>query len=200
MINHFYHIYADGQWQDPVDEHINALKEYELIDSINSFNIGMVGSETNRELVKHKLQEYDVDFSVVAEENSGWEQVTMNKLYEFSQTNEGLIFYAHTKGSHDPSQINLAWRKSMCYFNVVKWKDIPNYFQDYDVDTIGCHWCKNSFWGGTYWWAQASYVSSLGYPLNDDRWQAELWIGQGSPKVIDLNPGWPAFERFITIW
>lgn len=200
MINHFYHIYADGSWQEPVEEHINALKKHGLADELNGFFIGLVGSEENRNSVIEKMKEYEIDFSVVSEAESGWEQVTMNKLYEFAQGNDGLIFYAHTKGAHDPSPINIAWRKSMCYFNVVMWKNTKAYFSIMDVDTIGCHWCNNAFWGGTYWWARAEYIRNLGYPKTEDRWKAEEWIGSGQPKIVDLNPGWPSFQGFVTSW
>jgi hypothetical protein len=199
-INHFYHIYAEGNWQEPVDEHINAVIDYGLRDSLNGFYVGIVGSQQNRNSVIEKLNQYDIDFSVVVEEDSGWEQVTMTKLHEFSKNNNGFIFYAHTKSAHDPSPINIAWRKSMCYFNVVKWEDAINHLREMNIDTVGCHWCKDSFWGGTYWWATTSYLSSLEPPLNDNRWNAEEWIGSGRPRIVDMNPGWPSFKGFVTQW
>lgn len=65
---------------------------------------------------------------------------------------------------------------------------------------------------GNFWWATASYLRRLpGYPFDvphyegccyprsvprargetTGRWLAELWIGLGSPQIIDLYPGMP---------
>jgi hypothetical protein len=200
VIYHFYHIYADGFWEDPVNSHIDALKVSDLYNFFDNFYIGIVGSQENRNMVIEKLKELDVDFSIVAEADAGWEQVTMNKIPNLIKDKNGWVFYAHTKGSHDPSKINIAWRKSMTYHNIIQWQEkVRPHFND-DIDTIGCHWCDNAFWGGTYWWAKMSYLNSLDMPLIDNRWCAEEWIGSKNPKIIDLNPGWPAFERFVTLW
>ena len=198
-INHFYHIYADGYWKQCMHEHLLAMKTYGLFDTIAGFHIGIVGQEGNRNQVKEYLAENDVPFSVVDEQLEGWEQVTMNKLYDFAQDNDGLIFYAHTKGAYNNTPINNAWRSSMCYYNVVKWKDAIEHFNG-EIDTVGCHWCHNAFWGGTYWWVTTDYIKTLNYPLADSRWRAEEWIGSGTPRIFDMNPGWPDFERFIMSW
>ena len=200
-IYHFYHIYANGEWETPVGEHIDALKSSGLDQFLNKFYVGLVGNENNRDQVLQKLKTYGIDFTVMAEENAGWEQVTMNKIHDFIKNKNGWVFYAHTKGSHDPSPINIAWRKSMTYYNIIKWQEkVEPHLDNIDIDTIGCHWCNNQFWGGTYWWARIDYLKSLSLPLMNDRWDAERWIGSGNPRILDLNPGWPAFERFTTLW
>jgi hypothetical protein len=199
-INHFYHIYSDGRWQEPVDEHILAMKSSGLLEKLSGFHVGLVGKKENRELVKQHLLENKISFNVIDEQEEAWEQMTMNKLHDFVQFNDGLILYAHTKGAFNYTPINISWRKSMCYYNVVKWEDATKNFDDAEVDTVGCHWCHNAFWGGTYWWARAEYLRKLSLPLTDNRWRAEEWIGSGSPKIVDMNPGWPDFKRFITSW
>lgn len=199
QINHFYHIYCDNHWLEAVEEHVKALKEHDLINNISKIYIGLVGTEENRSILKDYLNNNSINYIVVDEQEDAWEQMTMNKLYEFSLLNDGLIFYAHTKGAYNFTPINISWRSSMCYFNVVKWKDAVSHFEK-GVDTVGCHWCHNAFWGGTYWWAKAEYIRTLGYPLTDNRWRAEEWIGAKQPKIFDMNPGWPDPKRFITSW
>ena len=201
MIHHFYHVYADGQWREAFDEHVKALNEHGLAEYLNSFNVGIVGTPVNRADVIAALDECGIQYSIVAEADEGWEQVTMNRLHEFVQGIEaGWVFYAHTKGAANYTDINIAWRKSMCYHNIVKWRDFEELFNDMNVDTIGCHWVNKSMYGGTYWWARVPYLRTLSAPLMDNRWRAEEWIGSGKPRIIDLNPGWPAFERFTTSW
>jgi hypothetical protein len=198
VLNHFYHIYADGQWQTPLEEHIEALTESGLMGELTGFHIGLVGSPANRVEVLRRLDELNVRYAIAAEADSGWEQVTMNRLQQYAKDRpHGWVLYAHTKGSANLSPLNSNWRRSMTYYNIIRWRDID--FDD-DVDTIGCHWCQDAFWGGTYWWAKAEYLASLDPPSMDSRFHAEIWIGTGKPKTHDLNPGWPAKELFTVEW
>lgn len=203
-ITHFYHIYADGQWKDPVKEHIIALRQSELMYNLDNFFIGIVGSQDNIKSVKKFLNTCGVNHIIVAEEESGWEQVTMNKLRDFAHDNDGWIFYAHSKGASDPSPINIAWRKSMTYYNVIKWKEATSYLDRFD--TVGTHWVTapqdgKVFWGGTFWWATTDYLRTLPEIGMENRHRAEDWIGiTKKVKVFDMNPGWPAFNLFTTSW
>ena len=203
-ITHFYHIYADGLWKDPVREHIIALRQSKLIYSIDKFFVGIVGSQDNIKSVKKFLNTCGVDYDIVAEEESGWEQVTMNKLREFAHQNDGWIFYAHTKGSSDPSPINIAWRKSMTYYNIIRWEEATSYLDRFD--TVGTHWVTGPqdgkvFWGGTFWWATTDYLKTLPEIGMENRHRTEDWIGiTKKVKPFDMNPGWPAFNLFTTSW
>jgi hypothetical protein len=199
-IAHFYHIYADGKWEEPVQEHLDALKTYGMYDYINSFNVGIVGSEQNRQNVKDYLHENSIECNIIDEQLHGWEQVTMRHISEYAKNNNGFVMYAHTKGAHDPSRINISWRKSMTYYNIVNWKT-PRDLLAKGYDSVGCHWCNDAFWGGTYWWATNNYIRSLSPLLSNDRWDAEHWIGQAEYKILyDMNPGWPGFGLFKTSW
>jgi hypothetical protein len=199
-IAHFYHVYADGKWKDPLTDHIDALKEYGLYDSLNSFNVGVVGSEENANEVYDYLDSRDIQYTKLDWQTQGWEQVTMRHIPEYAKNNNGFVMYAHTKGAHDPSPINISWRKSMTYYNIVNWK-LPLELLAIGYDSVGCHWCNNAFWGGTYWWASTNYIRRLSPLLYDDRWDAEHWIGQAEEKrLYDMNPGWPGFELFKTSW
>ena len=73
------------------------------------------------------------------------------------------------------------------------------------TDACGCHWLtpeqfpklvKSPFFGGTFWWAKASYLKTLPqFPAATwaNRFEAENWIGRGNPRprVKDYLPGWP---------
>jgi hypothetical protein len=49
---HFYHVYADGKWEEAADEHITALQQHGLADALDGMYLGIVGNETNRSNVK----------------------------------------------------------------------------------------------------------------------------------------------------
>lgn len=203
-ITHFYHIYADGQWRDPVKEHILALRQSQLMYNLDNFFIGIVGQNKNIQSVKKFLKTCGVNCSIIVEEEQGWEQVTMNKLRDFAHENDGWIFYAHSKGSSDPSPINIAWRKSMTYYNIINWEEAVSYLKT--CDTVGTHWVTapqdgKTFWGGTFWWATTDYLKTLPPIGMENRHRAEDWIGiTKTAKVHDMNPGWPAFHLFKTEW
>ena len=209
-IFHFYHIYADGAWQNIVEEHINVLRKTGLYEKLDYFGIGFVGSQENINIVKEFLSSLNVDYVSVFEsdENYGeqWEQETLDKLLEFSKENEGYILYAHTKGAANNFDFQNRWRKRMTLYNIVEWENATSAL--YDYDTAGCYLCtpekngehvKLPFYGGNFWWATTKFVSTLNYPNRDNRWDAEAWIGL-NPDInpYDLSPGWPSPELFET--
>jgi hypothetical protein len=202
-IYHFYHVYADGKWKDPVTEHIDALTKYGLYDSLDKMFIGFVGHYDNISEVKQYLKS-KIDYEIIEEQTTGWEQVTLEHLKNYSEKNlNDCIIYAHTKSSSDPSSINISWRKSMTYYNIVKWKECLNNLNN--VDTVGCHWVSNmginGIWGGNYWWATCRYVSKLPLLEYNNRHDAEEWIGSIKEKSIhDMNPGFPSMKLFKINW
>lgn len=197
MIAHWYHVYADGTWQEPVTEHLTALEDSGLANALDHLTVGIVGSPENREAVKATIG-LEADW---VEADTGWEHVTLEPLHAWAKTTTGVVLYAHSKSAHDPSPINRAWRTSMCYWNVIRWRDQTARLDTHD--TAGCHWItdpEHRFYGGNYWWATTAYLSRLPALEHRDRWCAEWWIGEAHPIAHDANPGWPAHERFTTRW
>lgn len=113
------------------------------------------------------------------------------------------VLYFHPKGVSTPNRA-IRWRKTMEHFLVEKWQDCVKIL-DSGKDACGCHWLTpekygshigSPFFGGTFWWATAKYLSRLP-KLPPDLWkhryEAEVWIGKGKPRpsVTDFKPGWP---------
>ena len=46
-ITHFYHVYADGHWQEPIREHVDALIRFGLADQMLGMYVGYVGTRKN---------------------------------------------------------------------------------------------------------------------------------------------------------
>jgi len=202
---HFYHVFADGEWEEAADEHFTALKEHGLYENLKGFYLGVVGKDENREAVKKKTLDYGFNAYIRAEAPLAWEQLTLEALRRHCTVNDGNILYAHTKSAFNHVDINIGWRSSMCYYNVVKWREAIQHLED--VDTVGCHWVNDAMWGGNYWWATARHIRTLKPLEYQDRWRAELWIGQREDipglekvKIYDMNPGWPDPKLFTTSW
>lgn len=180
---------------EPVSDHIVALRRRSFEQQLASINIGFVGSEENIHLVKQFLNDNNLNYKVIAEEQSGWEQVTLEYAHAFSKENDGIIIYSHSKGSAHPSDINTSWRRSMEYHNFVEWERPLNALVG-GMYLAGCHWLtvspnsedETQFYGGTYWWARCDALR-LNQPLGYvNRYFAEHWIGQ-LRTVLPLTVG-----------
>ena len=209
QLHHFYHVYTPKHWKAAVDDHLLGLRKGGLLENLTSLHVGFVGEIDERQKVKDYLTEQGIKYEIAAEAIFGWEQVTQIALYKFAQDNEGYVLYAHSKGSWSPTAINHAWRKSMIYFNVVKWRNAIKHLETHDA--VGCHFINpianmpehegTSFFAGTFWWSHLSYVRKLGVPAIENRHRAEDWMGSRIPiNAVDLCPGWPGFDKFVTNW
>lgn len=191
-IYHFYHIYADGRWQEPVTEHLDALLRFGLYDNLISFNVGIVGNIENRNAVKNFLSSYNLQKLIYCNEtDSGWEQETQDSLHDHSQNNEGLILYTHTKTAVNYNDLHVRWRKSMEYYNVVRWADCVNFLNN-GHSGVGCYYTPipsklddsmDGYYAGTFWWSHCKYVRLFPRVARGNRYDAEGWIGFLKPSV-----------------
>ena len=211
MIRHFYHVWAEGAWAEPVTEHIAALREAEFSAPMT---IGLVGPAADRHIARAAiggrlaaLRLPDVEW---IEQGSGFEQVTLAAALRWVLMNplgDAAVFYAHTKGAYRRTEGNAVWRRSMTRRLVGGWRDCLGRLAE-GYETVGCHWLTperdhrppdhpvvTPFYGGNFWWARASYIGrSLPEPSVSSRFDAEKWIGLGDPVACDLLPGWPSME------
>lgn len=213
-LHHFYHIYADGNWQQPVIEHIRALKEYGLYEALSTFKIGFVGSKYNVVQVISYLADQGVLFEMCDNKQTGWEQVTQIPMWEFSQKRDGLILYAHSKGASNTNEVNTRWRRSMTYWNVIRWKDCIEKLKDHDA--VGNHWIQpllegmpehkpgNYMFAGTFFWTKCEVMREFPKPALTHRHEAEGFIGYGWHQkpfpVYDFTPYFPNSDTFYDHW
>lgn len=195
---HFYHVYADGLWREPVLHHIDSLNESGLMDELDEVFIGLVGSEENRKRVEQVCPGV-----VVAEAETGWEQVTIEALHQYAKDNDAHILYAHTKGAWSDSELARQWRISMTYDTVIRWRDCVEALSR--VDAVGAHWLKSNevehsehdhFFAGNFWWANTDYLRKLQPVRNETRYNAEGWIGLAQPRVKDMRGGYAYWGNF----
>jgi hypothetical protein len=197
-LTHFYHVYADGDWETPAYEHIEELFISGLLDELDNMFIGIVGSKENRDKVKRNFAGV-----VVAEADEGWEQVTLSEVLKFAEYSSDAIFYAHTKGAWSNTPLAKDWRESMTHDTVTRWQECVSSLRDHDA--AGAFWLKSVepehhdhdfFFAGNFWWATANYVRSLAPVKTENRFQAEGWIGLGKPTVKVMREGFPTWGNF----
>lgn len=201
-IRHYYHVYADGAWQEPLAEHMEALQSSGLLDEIQHVNVGIVGSPDNRLAVCVALINLGIPFVIVAEADEGWEQVTLNVIYYDSQIlSSAYVLYAHTKGAANPEYpIQAPWRRVLTKWNVTHWRDNVAAL-DSGAGSSGCIWMLPEnrahlnwgFYAGNFWWARSDDLARTSPPVCGTRWDAEVWIGSlnaelGLPVATVWNP------------
>lgn len=200
-VKHFYHVYADGQWQGPAAEHFTALRDAGL-KTVPA--VGIVGRLCHRRDVGRWLTSEAGTWTLAAEADEGFEQVTLAAMHRWCQrAHPSAVLYAHTKGAFHPSDFNHRWRRSMTSCVIGRWANCCAALTGYDA--AGCHWLTageypgqvvTPYFGGNFWWARSSYLARLPPPPLTQRHDAETWIGLGAPTVKDMSPGWPALNVF----
>jgi hypothetical protein len=182
----FYHVYADGAWQEPVAEYREAIRASGFPGTVR---VGLVGRPEARLGALSALG----DVQVVAEADSGWEQVTLAALHEYAQTHDDAILYCHTKASSDPSPWKVAWRQSMIEHLVSRWADALRGIKA-GADLAGAHWIDDGtppHFSGNFWMASAAYLRTLPPCATGDRMDAEFWVGQSDPSTFNMRRGNP---------
>ncbi len=197
----YYHLYADGDWQEPLDEYLTALDESGLGGCLTSLRIGMVGHMYERGKAWNYLWDRAPVIPILRNTaDTGWEQVTLNSLHsDATHLGDAAILYAHTKSASDRSPINLAWRTSMIHDVVTNWRSCVGWLWDHDA--VGPHRIHppdgNGYFGGNFWWATAEHIRTLPPPKNEVRHDAEHWIAdRPGARLYDVRPGWPGFDVF----
>lgn len=207
----FYHVYADGHWEQPAIDQFSALWQSGLLKELSGIYVGLVGSHDNIHRVKTFLNEAQIEHTVVCEVPSGFEQETLDKLSDFSKDHDGYVLYSHSKGAGYPVEVSASWRKSMIWHTVMRWRECVNYLKSGHT-TVGSHWFEQggpehggwSFWGGTFWWAKLADIRLLNKPTRTSRYDAEHWIGELAAHMtivpFDMHPGPIAHGHLTDTW
>lgn len=191
----FYHVSMMNHWREVVREQMNLIVQSGLHNKVNRIYIGAVGSkEMLRELVD-MIKGTKFVVAAYSDNLQAYEYPTINLVKQYSKTHENYdCFYIHTKGVSQPAHREGGdyWRQFMNYFNLEKWRDCKDGLLENEL--AGCGWRDESIfnrhYSGNFWWARGEYIKSLPDidTLNqEDRFQAEFWIGKGNPKVLNLS-------------
>jgi glycosyltransferase involved in cell wall biosynthesis len=189
--HHFYHLFADGSWQRPLAEHLNAL---DRIGVPYRVTCGVVGSPENRADAIRFLP----DGWEVVEFPDGFEGRTLSLIQE--RLTDIPILYAHTKGAGYPLEYSDAWRACLTRQVIGRWRENLVFLEAHDL--VGAHWLtpeewfevESPFFGGNYWWATPEHLRKLGPVDTSSRFGAERWVGSASATALNLVAGWPGPE------
>lgn len=197
-LKNYFHIYSTGLWQVPFNEHLTALTDSGLLDSLDFIGVGIVGSEANRQAVKEVLPP---KFHVVAEAVSGFEQVTHAAIVAAleSDPRPSKILYCHTKGAANHRHDQDVWRREMTDGTVYHWRECVELLDQHDA--VGCRWRRDPWrhMSGNFWWATSSYLSTLAPISYVRRDTAEAWIGESGRggTHVEIDPSQPGLNPIV---
>lgn len=185
-------------------EQMQALVQSGLLAKTSAFYVGCNGSE--QDAWHARFAAPPPAQIVVHGPNVASEIPTLKHLQSWLPSHrDWFVFYHHSKGvTHPGLESYQAWRRRMENACVWNWKRCVADLQA-GYDAVGCHWLTpekfraavtSPFFGGTFWWAKASYLvqlPALPEPTWKNRFEAESWIGRRRPypRVMDYYPGWP---------
>jgi hypothetical protein len=196
-VRHYYHVFAAGHWQAPVEEHFAALEQAALCD-ITVLTVGLVGPVAARQEAKAVISDRQREWCCPprlvrwVEADDGWEQLTLQAIHDDVQEapDEFAVLYAHTKGAYANSPENANWRRALTACLVPAWQQCVELLADHDI--VGPTWMSqygNWFFSGNFWWSKASYLRQLPPPQNESRYNAETWVSLG------VSPLCPAYAQ-----
>jgi hypothetical protein len=196
QLHHFYHIYCDGNWKQTVNYHISTLITFGLYDSLTTFNVGLIGSEQNRNTVKDYLDSKNIEYIICVEKDKGWEQETLKELLNFSQSNTGYVYYAHSKNATNVWLFHEKIRILLEHFSTRKWKDCLQKLNNYSI--VGCFYSNLPFDKGhyvyNYWWTKLDYIKDFDKPSLENRFYSSYWLNQLKEIVDKNNNCYKAFD------
>ena len=140
MIRHYYHVWADGAWQEPVTEHARALRESGFPAPAL---VTLIGDPENRRQVADWLDsELPGGWQLNISAPSGWEGVTLRGVWDDARQPgrpRYPVLYAHSKGAYTTTVFQAAWRRAMTRAVVGGWRDAAAVIEG-GKDAAGCHW------------------------------------------------------------
>lgn len=185
-VAHFYHVWADGHWEMPLQEHLVYLRYYGYDAPLY---IGNVGRSENREKVREALDGFSYE-EITA--SGGHEYITLNAAHTYAQDHDGVVIYAHTKGATGINEhLMTPWRRIMLDVVIGNWRDTDDVLADYDVfgwawgdERIGWPTGEAGFLGN-FWIARCDYVRTLPRCSPLRRGGNEIWLGLRHPRVLE---------------
>ena len=172
--------------QDRLQRHIRLIEITGLLAVVKSVHICYVGDKnlafthTNSKII---LQH-------VSENLDAYEVPTQQALWKYACENPtSKLLYLHTKGvGKEPNPCIEDWIQYMTYFSVEKWRDALMKLDTYDTTGVDLLQEPTLHYSGNFWWAKASYLSTLPSPvefadlqqypnpLGSERHNQEFWI------------------------
>ena len=199
----YFHVGQINHWRSVVAELSLYCRQTRLLEECSEIRIGVAGASP-----KEATRVFGPQGRLVAcGPVSDYEFTTLRRLWLDAQAGgDEPLLYFHTKGvskrncnSQSPSA---HWRRYLAYWLIERRADALQAIQD-GAELVGIEWIDQgeeivwktghrqvseyAHFSGNFWLASPDYVRRLPEPVNvGSRYDAEKWIGTGSPKRYEL--------------
>jgi hypothetical protein len=196
-----YHIYCFNDYKNIFIEQLARFLISGLYEWCDVVEVTAIGNEKDFEYLDSILKIYS-KISLNFYKDNKQEFYAINKIWEYSQKNEGVVLYFHTKGvwnnftnteNKEVSELKNKsvhfWREIMEYFLIDQYKACLNELQNFDHCGVTCNSDTgvNGYWGN-FWWCNLSYIRANPKLSYINRWSCEAWLNK--------NRRYKAFEFF----
>jgi hypothetical protein len=183
-----YHIYCVGDYKEIVKSQVKRLRESGLYDWCDIMEVTCVDTKENFEGIDQIFDGMG-KINVFKTNRNSFEYWGIKKVWDLSQTNDGQVFYFHSKGVSNTytnlktNEINdwkvsgiSYWREMLEYFLIDNFNECLKTLDSKDNCGVTCN--GGWFWGN-FWWSNLSFIRNNSEPVFGDRWYFEAWLNQG---------------------
>lgn len=182
-----YHIFCVDDYAKIVEQQLKRLKDSGLYDWCDKLEVTCINTEDNFEVVEELLKDFP-KANLNKFKNNDFEYQALKKVWEYSQSHTGKVFYFHTKGVSNKYK-NLEtkevspwkvrgvswWKEIMEYYLIDNYEDCVKKLDEYDQCGVTS---VNRWWWGNFWWSTLDWIRINDEPTTGTRWQFEAWLNQ----------------------
>ncbi len=194
-----YHVGILNNWQEIMEEQLEALTSSGLLEASAQLIVCFVGDDTPiiYSLLENTPYTNKIQIVHASEDLSVCEFPSIALVKEIAEHHgDAKILYFHSKGVmhfNKPTEGPIRdWRLYMEYFLIHHWKTCIETLNNYDICGVnwgrGHPWLRRGFphFSGNFWWACADYIKTLPeLPkpyLFENRLDCEWFIGKNSSQ------------------
>lgn len=175
----FFHICCINNWHSVVTKLYEEIKTSGLYDKVDGIYCGIL---SNPGYIEHPLFG-DPKTRLLYSNNKLelFERLTLNHLFEFSNTGDFYILYIHSKGIQHNGQNPCVedWVDYLTYFNINQHEECISRLKNCDV--VGVNLQKEEFddiyhFSGNFWWSKTTYIRNLNPKIGQEYVDPEFWI------------------------
>lgn len=171
-----------NDYKDRFNKTYTKIKESGLLDKACTVFVVCVGDE--KEKSAEYFAHYDKVITYIGDDDTS-ESSTLNKMWEFCQSDDSKVLYLHSKGVTRPNNDNInSWVDLMEYFCIEKHEKCLKALQQYDTCGVNLSYEPMKHYSGNFWWVNSSFIRKsrtrynpvLSSKINDKRWYCEFWL------------------------
>jgi hypothetical protein len=183
-----YHIFCVGDYINVVKNQIKRVIDSGLYEWCDRFEVTCIDPEGVYQGIDEIFVSLD-KVNIFKTTENRYEYLSIKKVWDISQINDGKLFYFHTKGvsnkyknlitketSEWKSKGVETWKECLEFFLIDKFRDCLEKLDEYDTCGVTCN---NGWYSGNFWWTNMSYIRTNSEPGMGDRWYFENWLNSG---------------------